>query len=294
MQKDLTISAYSTALFSSWWFLQEYGILFDAGDGVVSHLLQKSRKIKHIFISHPDRDHLMGLFQLNQLNAREGGYPKIYYPKHSGSFRAMEQFSKQFDQQVNLTEWIPIEADEEIDLGNGLFVKAIGNRHFPVVDGKVKCYSFHLIEKRKKLKPEFQGCTSQEIIDIKKEKGADHITNLVPETILSYSADTQVELDGRWDNSHTLIHEATFLDKPDGQIIQERFNKHSVLDDVVKMVSVTNVQRLILGHISSRYNEEQIDKAIRTSCTKHGLKIPVYRILPGEYLSNVFETESVS
>ncbi len=288
MNKNLTISAYSTALFSTWWFLQEHGILFDCGDGVVAHLLQKSRKIKHIFISHPDRDHLMGIFQLLQLNAREGGFPKIYYPKHSGSFKAMESFTKQFDKQVEMTEWIPMEAGQEVELQNGLFVQAIGNRHFPVVDGKVKCFSFHLIEKRKKLKPEFQNLSSQEIIDLKKAHGPEYITTMIPDTILSYSADTQVEHDGRWDNTQTLIHEATFLEKPDGKIIQERFNKHSVLDDVIKMVSKTNVQCLILGHFSTRYYPEQIDAAIKASCLEHGLKIPVYRIFPGEFLWDVF------
>ena len=293
MNKNFTISGYSTALFSTWWFIQEYGILFDCGDGVVSHLLQKSRKIKHIFISHPDRDHLMGIFQVLQLNAREGGFPKIYYPKHSGSFKAMESFTKQFDKQVELTEWIPMEAGQEVEVQNGLFVQAIGNRHFPVIDGKVKCFSFHLIEKRKKLKPEFQTLSSQEIIDLKNLHGPNYITSLVPDTILSYSADTQVEWDGRWDNTHTLIHEATFLEQPDGKIIQERFNKHSVLDDVIKMVSQTKVQCLILGHISTRYYPDQIDEAIRTSCKTHGLDIPVYRILPGEFLWDVIDAGMV-
>ena len=77
---NYTITAYSTALFSTWIFIEELGLLFDAGDGVAAGLLQKSRKIKHVFISHADRDHLTGLMQLNQLNSR-AGFPKIYYPK---------------------------------------------------------------------------------------------------------------------------------------------------------------------------------------------------------------------
>ena len=56
----LTISGYSTALFSTWYFVEELGLLFDAGDGIITQLLQKSRKIKYVFISHGDRDHLTG------------------------------------------------------------------------------------------------------------------------------------------------------------------------------------------------------------------------------------------
>ena len=48
----LTITAYSTPLFSTWYFIKELGLLFDAGDGVAPGLFSKSRKSKHVFISH--------------------------------------------------------------------------------------------------------------------------------------------------------------------------------------------------------------------------------------------------
>ena len=52
----LTITGYSTALFSTWYFIEELGLLFEADDGVTASLLQKARKIEHVFISHADRD----------------------------------------------------------------------------------------------------------------------------------------------------------------------------------------------------------------------------------------------
>jgi ribonuclease Z len=52
----MTITGYSTALFATWYFVEEWGVLFDAGDGLISALLQKSRKIDQVFISHADRD----------------------------------------------------------------------------------------------------------------------------------------------------------------------------------------------------------------------------------------------
>src|ERR1700754_3773644 len=99
---QLTITGYSTALFATWYFVEEWGVLFDAGDGIISALLQKSRKVDHVFISHADRDHLTGLLQFNQLNARPG-FPVMHYPKDAGSFPVLEEFSKRFDQQVQRT-----------------------------------------------------------------------------------------------------------------------------------------------------------------------------------------------
>src|SRR2546423_5921372 len=54
----LTITGYSTALFSTWIFIEEMRLLFDAGDGVMSGLMHKSGKIRHIAMSHADRDHV--------------------------------------------------------------------------------------------------------------------------------------------------------------------------------------------------------------------------------------------
>lgn len=62
---QLTITGYSTALFASWFFIDEMTLLFDAGDGVASGITQKSRKVKNIFISHADRNHLVGLLAFN-------------------------------------------------------------------------------------------------------------------------------------------------------------------------------------------------------------------------------------
>ena len=58
----MKITAYSTALYSTWINIEELNLLFDAGDGLTAGLLSKARKIKHVFVTHPDRDHINGLF----------------------------------------------------------------------------------------------------------------------------------------------------------------------------------------------------------------------------------------
>lgn len=103
MTTDLTITGYSTALFSTWYFVRDYGILFDCGDGASTALMQKSRRVKHVFVSHADRDHLAGLLQFNQLNGRDG--LTIYYPKDCGSFPAMADFTAKFDPHMAGTRW---------------------------------------------------------------------------------------------------------------------------------------------------------------------------------------------
>ena len=140
MSQSISITAYSTALFSTWIFVEQYSTLFDCGDGVVSSLLQKSRKIKHVFITHPDRDHVTGLVQFNQLNGRNG--LTIHYPKDSGSFPALADFTAKFDPHTSGTAWNPISEGDSISLRADLQIRAIRNRHVPADRSVIKSLSF--------------------------------------------------------------------------------------------------------------------------------------------------------
>jgi len=117
----------------------------------------------------------------------------------------------------------------------------------------------------------------------------DALTYEVKENILSYSGDTPIEWDGRWNDTKVLIHEATFLKKGDVNLDDHRKNKHSYLEEVIEMVSQTNVEKLILGHFSSRYSAEEIDQSINFFCKKYGLDIPVFRVLPGERVWDILK-----
>jgi ribonuclease Z len=277
---QLTITGYSTALFSTWYFVEEWGLLFDAGDGLISALLQKSRKIDHVFITHADRDHLTGLLQFNQLNARPG-FPVMYFPKDSNSFPALEQFSKQFDRQVERTVWTPVTEGEEIAIAKDLLVLPMRNGHVPVESHIIKSLGYLVVQTRKKLKPEFAHLSGEELRQLGNHIGRENLSMELRDKILAYSGDTPVEDGSKWNDTKTLIHEATFLGN--GEEMKQRGygNKHSTLEEVMEMVSGLRIGQLVLGHFSSRYPPEEIDAAIGLLCEKYAINFPVHRVLPG-------------
>jgi len=278
----MKISAYSTALYSSFFFIEPLGILFDCGDGTAAMLLGKSRKVKHIFISHADRDHLGGLLQFNQLNAREG-FPKVYFPRDCGSFPFLEEFTKRFDPHVNGTEWTKLIDDQEVKISKDIIVKAIKNNHIPTPNGKIKSHSFKVYKVKQKLKEEFLNLSGLEIKKERERIGIKNMTDEIRENILTYSADTPIENDGRWNNSKILIHEATFLKREDMGDKGNRWNKHSTLEEVMQMVSnAKGIEKLILSHFSSRYDREEIQAAVDKEIALHQIDIPVEIIFPGE------------
>jgi ribonuclease Z len=289
----LNISGYSTALFSTWYFIDELGILLDCGDGCIAGLLQKSRKVKHIFISHADRDHLTGLLQFSQLNNR-GDYPLLFYPYHCGSFPALQAFSEKFDPHIPKAKWTGVNNREEIKIGKDIIVTAIRNNHVPVLDDCYKSLGYLIERTKRKLKDEYTGLSGKDIAELRKTKGDDEITYEVREKLVAYSGDTPAENSEHWEHSNILIHESTFLSEKDMGDEQPRANKHSSLEEVIKMASSININHLVLGHFSSRYSDEEIVAAIQNFAKMYMLKCNVYAVLPGQFYKNIFENKIYS
>jgi len=177
-------------------------------------------------------------------------------------------------------------------LKGNLYVEAIRNEHIPVAQGISKSLSYKIVQKTRKLKEEFKRLSGQEIAIIAKEKGQAFLTKEKREELLGYSGDTPVLPNHPWQNTQTLIHEATFLTEEKGLNIKA--NKHSNLVEVMEMVASTNIERLVLSHFSSRYSAAQIDQAIRENCKRFDIQIPVHRLLPGTTYRSILEEQAVN
>lgn len=290
----LTITGYSTALFSTWYFVEELRLLLDAGDGIAPTLLQKSRKIDHIFLSHADRDHVTGLLRLNELNAREG-FPAVYYPTDAGSIVALETFSKQFDGRVKKTVWHPMGDQQHVQLRKDLFVQSARNNH--VVNAQpheVKSLGYQIYETKNKLKSAFVNLSGETLRQVAEKFGRETLTDEVRTNLLAYSGDTPAENFDQWNNTQILIHEATFLTRAELASLETNRNQHSTLEDVLAAVADLNIKTLILGHFSSRYSAEEIDAAIRRYCTAFHITIPVHRLLPGQTHWDILRSDPIN
>ncbi len=285
-----TITAYSTALFSTWINVEELNLLIDAGDGLVSGLMQKSRKVKHAFITHADRDHLNGLPQFVQLNTRED-FPKIYYPKNSGSFPALENFLLKFDPHLKGAIWTGIEDGHITEIKKGVEVHAFRNEHIQVPVGTHKSFGYKVFEVKKKLKPEFQELDGAQIKHVVSKHGRDHITEQVKTNTITFSGDTPVDDYSKYDHSKILVHECTFLKQEKNPKLEGRENKHSIAEDVIKMVSEINVEKVILNHFSTRYKNHEINAEILNLLEKYKIDIPVYIIYPGEVKRDILGSD---
>lgn len=286
---NLTITGHSTALFSSWYFIEELGVLFDAGDGMILGINQKIGKIKHAFISHADRDHLSSLYRLNPLNDKV----QVHFPKDSGSFVELEDFSKKFDPDKPRSNWNPIDDAQRIYLRNDLMIESQRNEHIPAPQGVIKSLSYKVYECKKKLKTEYLKLSQEEIKGKIKQDGRDSTMHEVLTPLITYSGDTPVDDYSRFDGSNILIHESTFIDSQGEKLLVNARNKHSSLEEVLEMVANIKVEKLILGHFSLRYSQELIDSEIKRLCKHYGIRIPVYRMKIKRIVKDVLGQEPV-
>lgn len=289
----LTITGFSTALFSTWYFVDELSLLLDCGDGACAGLLQKSRKARTIAISHADRDHLNGLAQFLQLNTREGGLPTVLYPRDCGSFPALRDFLHGFDQPPEGNRWLAIEPGQSEELGRAKArIEAFANRHIAAPAGQVKSLSYRVAVNSHRLRPDFAGCSNQEIAETRKTKGDEAVMISTEETLLVYSADTPVEPPDFWGQPRVLIHESTFLTAADAENRGQEM-RHSALDQVLPMAAELPLEALILGHFSTRYAPDQIGEAVRRECRRIRPGFPVFTVLPGEIGRDILGSEPV-
>lgn len=281
---NLSISGSSTALYSTFWFVEPYDILFDCGDGAAAFLLEKGHKVKYIVCSHPDRDHISGLLHFIQIYAQQNP-PTILYPRDCDTFHRLKKMSEQLDPHVaGLVKWQPIGSGDRIPIRPNLYLECFANRHIPIgVNGPGnKSLSYCLVETRKKLRPEFASLSGMEIGRLRTEKGDEYVRENVTTTTLAYSGDTPIEKPTFWRNAEVLIHEATFLCRKTAEkcALGER---HSILEDVIEMAShMKSLRALILAHFSCRFSPDEITEAAENAIVKHHLDIPVHLVIPGE------------
>ena len=276
-----SVTGYSTALYATWWFIDDWGLLFDCGDGASSGLAQKGHKVSTIAISHADRDHLSGLIQFLQLNTR-GSLPRILYPADCGSFLALAEFSKNFDPQRNGDpEWIPVREGDCIPIGKGRIIEVLPNDHIIAPPDQTKSVSYRVIEKRRHLREEHRNLSGPEIGALKQQAGEDAVTEERTRALLGFSGDAASPNPQIWQGVPTVIHEATFLDHAEAEGRAAR-HRHCMLPDVMAMAATLKLDCLVLGHFSIRYSHEEIAAAIETERHRTTFAGKVIAVLPGE------------
>jgi ribonuclease Z len=158
VHEGLTIEGYSRAAVQTYWRIPELRLGFDLGGSPWSFM-----GTPNYFISHPHLDHMAALPAfVARRKMMKMDPPNIYVPEEVAEpvDRLLKAWQK-LDRGRMLCQLIPVKPGEEYELSREHVVTVFPTKH------TVPSVGFVVWERRKKLKPEFQGLSGDEIRDLR-------------------------------------------------------------------------------------------------------------------------------
>lgn len=251
--------------------INERRILIDCGEGTQLQMRRfkvKFQRIQFIFISHLHGDHFLGIFGLLSSMSLLGRTKSLTIFGPEGLEEIVRHQFKL--SQVYLSydlDFVVIDYKEKtlVFEDNSIEIYAFPLKH------RVKCHGFLFQEKPRpakmdKLKIKKHNLTLEEILEAR--RGGDIVR--ADETLLNeevtlgveksesyaYCTDTRfVEELPKWIAGASLLyHEATFTKS---HTDRAKATGHSTAEDAANIAKLANVDRLILGHFSSRYKDTE-------------------------------------
>jgi len=183
--------------------------------------------------------------------------PTIYVPEAArDNVERMLRSWQNLDRGRMMCDLIGVKPGDEITLSREHVVTVFETKH------TVPSVGYVVWDCRKKLKPELEGLSQDEIRD--RRMGGEEVTQEIRVPIVCYTGDTApAGLDGYPPvyESRILITEMTFF-RPEHR--KEKIHKfgHMHLDDIIERADRFQNELIILAHFSTRYHERQVENAV--------------------------------
>ncbi|MFI4875130.1 MAG: MBL fold metallo-hydrolase [Blastopirellula sp. JB062] len=246
---DLTIEGYSRAAVQSYWRIPEMKLLFDLGLQPWDFMGTPT-----CFVTHAHLDHVAALpVYVSRRRMMKMDPPTIYLPQSAvGPVQQVLAAFQRLDRGRMPCELIGVSPGDEIELSRELVVSVVATKH------TVPSVGYVVRQRRRKLKPEYQKMSGDQIRDIRLSGVEVTDEHRVPK--VAYLGDSRPEAmdaNPEFYEAETLIMEMTFL-APDHRRDKIQKMGHIHLDDVVQRRDRFQNKTIIAGHFSVRYNDRQI------------------------------------
>ena len=251
---DLTIEGYSRAAVQSYWRIPELKLGFDLGAHPWDFMGTSTW-----FISHGHLDHIAALpVYVARRRMMKMDPPTIYLPEHTiGSVEMILRGFNRLDRGRLPCNLVPTNPGDEIELSRENVVTVHATKH------TVPSLGYIVWERRKKLKPEYQGLSGDKIRDLR-ESGTE-VSEERRFPLVGYVGDTAPQgLDNNPEfyEAKYLISEMTFL-APDHRKDKIHKHGHMHLDDYISRADRFQNEKIIVGHFSTRYSRQQAIKLVK-------------------------------
>ena len=226
---------------------------------------QNAIKSNNVLFTHPHIDHMSAVMQhvstREMLSLKNTKY--FLEEQHRENFESMMNAWRKLsfcDLKCSVTG---MEPQKKQSLGKNISVIPFRSVH------RVPCLGYTFFEQKKKLLPEYQGCSTDKIIQARKQNK--EVSYTFEENILSVTGDTThhvFEQNPNIFNSKVIVTEVTFFcDKIQPEKSQRRGHMH--IYDLLPYEEQLKNTTLIIMHVSTRYSVSKVHDIIHNVLPKN-------------------------
>ncbi len=235
-------------------YIPELKIGFDAGFPFPFQL-----GCETFFITHGHLDHAAAIpYIISQKNLNNLGPAQFYMPEEL--IKPLDEIMKIW-QSIELHNYqyrfLPLIDDQKIIVNPQFYVRAFQAHH------RIPALGYTIFYCKKSLKPEYEGLQKEQLVHLKKDGTI--VDQVIEIPIMSFSGDSKIEF--LW--KHNWIHQAKFL-LIESTYIDDRKTTdqarewgHIHLDEILEALPRIAAEKIVLMHISSRYNDHQIKTILK-------------------------------
>ena len=258
--KGLTLEGYSRAAVQTYWRVPELKLGFDLGLQPWSFMTTPNW-----FVSHTHLDHIAALpVYVARRRLMKMEPPTIYLPASAVEpverlLRAVERL----DRGRLPVKLVGVEPGQEVELSRELVVSVHATKH------TIPSLGFIVWERRKKLKPEFQNLSGEEIRDLRLSGIEVSAEIRLPK--VAFLGDTApAGLDACPDayKAEILILEMTFVARGERPEVIHKYG-HMHLDDILARADRFENDWIVASHFSTRLHPDVIHKVVEKQLPEH-------------------------
>lgn len=255
----MNLKLYSKAMYSTWAYQPSTRTVWDAGEGLATHMGNSVFAPERIIIGHSCHlDHTIGV--LNFIGARkaargDSGKPLVIYAPESRNWTAIKNLVPHLYPSLSYElRFVDIGPGFVLPLTDKTYIESFAVKH------AYNSLGFKVMEKRQRLR---SGIDPKDARDLK-AKGVDihedYLANTFTYTLDSVSYDRK-HIEGA---AH-LVGDGTFMRAADRDD-----PTHSSIEELLEWSIAAKVKRLTIAHVSGRYEWKEVRDFVHREAGRQG------------------------